>query len=327
MNALDGVAELPLWQRVLILLGGWVALLILGGALLAYGRRLRVQGRQHLAEIVASFKQLAGTPYVLYLRPFVLDSVLALPPPDPPGWFGSAYQELPNDLTVEQLLIRQLGDLGPVVALGQPGEELPHLGARRGYLTVDGWQNTVSELIQGARVVVMLAAASHGTVWEFLEVLRTGEPTRLVLLVYGEPREYDSFRALVAHEYATRSPTEPAPHGPWGWPPLPSLPDIPPPPSDLEGRWDLPLQAIVMFDASWRASVTRFDLIVPRLLRGPLRRLVRRGLKQMLAPLARLPQVQPPRDIMEAARDPTRGRAAGEAVRTFRGGREARNHR
>lgn len=283
-----GVARLPLWSRLLIIL----VVLAAGGVVFGYWLPLRIRGKRHRATIITSFDQLRDQRYVLYLRPFALDPGLALPPPDAPGWLFRSPFELPG-LTVEQFLVRQFAHLGPVVAIGRPGEQLPPLGARRGYLPVDDWRPTVGELIQGAHIVVMFAAPGPGTVWEFTEAVRRVAPTRLVMLSYGEPAHYDAFCAAAAQEYATRSATEAAAAG--GWPPLPPLPDLPAPPAHPKGlRWSLPLHGIVTFDQDWRANFTRFDPTVPR-VRGvwTLRRLVRRRLAPALAGLARLPTSHP----------------------------------
>lgn len=48
-------------------------------------------------------------------------------------------------------MVWQFRSLGRVIAVGQPGEHLPQIGAERGYLPLDDWKDTVSNLIQGTR--------------------------------------------------------------------------------------------------------------------------------------------------------------------------------
>jgi hypothetical protein len=91
----------------------------------------------------------------------------------------------------------------------------------------DDWQDTVRGLLRGAHAVLISAAPGPGTVWEFIQALRTVAPPRLVLLVYGNPADYDAFRTAAAREHAARSAGEPA-----AWPALPRLPDLPAPPAD-----------------------------------------------------------------------------------------------
>ena len=71
---------------------------------------------------------------ILYLRPFAADR-------------GAAW--------CERRIVLSLKDLGPVVALGQPGEELPatqHIA--RGYVADGPWQDSVVDLIGRAQLVV-----------------------------------------------------------------------------------------------------------------------------------------------------------------------------
>ncbi|MGW0788663.1 hypothetical protein ACWD04_10505 [Streptomyces sp. NPDC002911] len=276
------VARLPMWSRLLILL----PVLAVGGALFASSYPLIVRGRRHRSGTIASFGVFPEERYVLYLRPFGLDPEMALPMPDAPGGLMRSPFEIPG-LTQEDFLVRQFKALGRVVAVGRPGERLPLLGAERGYLPVDNWQDTVSEMIQGAHVVMMTAAPGPGTVWEFTEALRTLPPIRLVLLVYGESADYAAFCDAVAQGYAVRSREEEA----GVWPRLPALPPFPPPLPRAKGqRWDLRLKGIISFDEEWNATFNRIDPIVPRMrLVWTLRRLVRRELEPVLGPLAQLP--------------------------------------
>ncbi|MGW2150508.1 hypothetical protein ACWCOT_39800 [Nonomuraea bangladeshensis] len=276
--------DLPFWAPPLIAVAIVVPPVLLLGASIV----LLERGRRHRHRIIPSFEELAGERYLLYLRPFAIDLAMALPPDEAPGWHTRSPFELPG--THEQFVIRQFRGLGRIVAIGQPGERLPQLGAERGYLPVGNWQDTVSRLIQGAHAVIMTAAPGPGTLWEFTEALRTTTPSRLLLLVYYDEL-YHPFREGAAQEYATRSSAEPD----VSWPPLPHLPDIPPPAPHAKGlRWDFPLQGILSFDDEWRPRFTRFPPTVPRLrLVWTIRRLVRRELKPALHPVSQLPPVSP----------------------------------
>ncbi|MFC7511180.1 hypothetical protein ACFQV4_12340 [Streptomyces thermocarboxydus] len=53
---------------------------VLRWLLFAGGRRLVVRGKQHRAPVIASFGQLRGERYLLYLRPFGMDRRMAEPP-------------------------------------------------------------------------------------------------------------------------------------------------------------------------------------------------------------------------------------------------------
>ncbi|MEV6231199.1 hypothetical protein AB0L88_25405 [Saccharopolyspora shandongensis] len=276
-------AGLPLWVHPLIAVAIVVLTLLLCGA----SAVLLKQGKRHRHRIIPSFEELTGKRYLLYLRPFTVDPAMALPPDEAPGWSSRSPFELPG--THEEFLVRQFRGLGRIVAIGQPGERLPRLGAERGYLPADNWQDTASRLIQGAHAVIMTAAPGPGTMWEFTEALHATAPTRLLLLVY-EDKVYHAFREGVGQEYVTRSSAETD----INWPPLPQLPDIPPAPHTKGLRWDFPLAGILSFDHQWRPQFTRFPPTVPRLRHvWTIRRLVRRELKPVLDPISRLPPAPP----------------------------------
>ncbi|MEU2854528.1 hypothetical protein [Streptomyces syringium] len=278
------VSDFPLWVHPLL---GFV-FLVPSFLLWNVGNVLLQRGRRNSHRIIPSLEELTGERYLLYLRPFAIDSAMALPPDEAPGWITRSPFELPG--THEEFLVRHFRGLGRIVAIGQPGELLPALGAERGYLPVDNWKDTVSKLIQGAHAVIMMAAPGPGTAWEFTEALRTATPTRLLLLVYGEGI-YHAFREDAADEYAARSSAEPDVN----WPPLPQLPDIPPPAPYAKGiRWDFPFEGILSFDNQWRPQFTRFLPTVPRIRHvWTIRRLARRELDPILGPLSRLPPAPP----------------------------------
>ncbi|MBL1101080.1 hypothetical protein [Streptomyces coffeae] len=290
----------PLWW--LRELGGMVVLCV-GVCIFLVGRLVVVRGKQHTAGVIDCVHGLAGTRYVLYLRPFSNDPDMASLPDDLTG--GGANTEnlfFVSGLTHEEALVRRFRPFGRVVAIGRPGEPLPLPGAARAYLPLDDWQDAVSGLIEGAHVVLLSAGPGPGTVWEFVEALRVLPPERLVLLAYCDPAAYNRFREAVAEEYSRRSRTDPAGPATDVWPPLPALPDFPPPSRSqrprwevlLNGgrkrlRWDFPLKGLVAFGPDWQATFIRFD---PTTLRVPspvtLHRLVKRELQPVLDKLTAL---------------------------------------
>ncbi|WP_328327854.1 MULTISPECIES: hypothetical protein [unclassified Streptomyces] len=299
-DQLSGMLHPAWWLRGLAgLVAAAVGLRIFGA-----GRRLVVQGKRYTADVIDAFDVLAGTRYVLYLRPFSNDAAMAALDTDIQG--GGAQPPLLfflSGLTHEEKLVHRFGLFGRVIAVGRPGEHLPPIGAVRGQLPLDDWQGTVSSLIEGAQMVLMAAGLGPGTVWEFTEAVRLLQPsTRLVVLIYCDAATYESFREAVAVEYERRSRTEPQPSG-TAWPPLPALPDYPLPVRPtrprwevwLNGgrkrlRWDFVLKGVVVFDPGWEATFTRFD---PTALRMPfaltLGRLVKRELRPVMAQLEALP--------------------------------------
>ena len=83
---------------------------------------------------------------------------------------------------LEEIAVRVLAPLGVAIAIGQPGERLPKLGAIRAYYADDEWQAAVLEWMQRAHLIAIVAGASHWTLWEFKQALDRGYTGKLLLL-------------------------------------------------------------------------------------------------------------------------------------------------
>ncbi len=101
--------------------------------------------------------------------------------------------------THEERLARALRATGPLVAIGDPRDTLPDLGAARVYVD-DHWQAKILDLIGRAELVVLEAEASDGLTWEVSRVVENVAPERVVLSLPvdrgGRPLtdRYDAFR-------------------------------------------------------------------------------------------------------------------------------------
>jgi hypothetical protein len=131
-------------------------------------------------------------PPVLYLRPFAMDGsysrneVLELLAKVSP------LSAVSRRLSYEEQLVETAKCVGPVVAVGRPGEELPELGAARMYLPDQIWQSTVRDVMSKARLVILRIGDTPGVIWEFTTALELVSPENLVL--YFQPA-----RVLPAH--------------------------------------------------------------------------------------------------------------------------------
>jgi hypothetical protein len=68
----------------------------------------------------------------------------------------------PRPFTFEQLLQSMFARCGPVIAIGRPGEALPHLGAARFWIGDAHWQEAVDELLGECQFVVMIMGRLDG---------------------------------------------------------------------------------------------------------------------------------------------------------------------
>ena len=230
------------------------------------GLNLRRHGRRHLARVLDSPAAVGDEPFVLYLRSFVDDALLDAPQERPS--MPALTQFLVSGRSEEEQIARAARRIGPLVAVGEPGERLPYAGADRFYLPLDDWQKPVSDLIRKARLVVLSAGTSEGTLWELRECMRLLPPSRVVLLVALEADAYEKFRRVAGAR----------------------IPRFRPDPRIKNPMLRSSLQALIRYDDQWRPTFVWLESEAMRISRAPLfRDLVYVALKHALAPsVARL---------------------------------------
>ncbi len=142
------------------------------------------RGWRHEALSADDAMRLNARAPVLYLRSF-RDDGQALPAGagrwDPSRLLG----RLLSITSAEQELTYILRRVGPVIAIGKPGEPLPELGAARLYVDHAQWQQTVRQLLQRAALVVVRVGASAGVQWEVENTLATLPRRRIVFVLLG----------------------------------------------------------------------------------------------------------------------------------------------
>jgi len=150
-----------------------LALVALGLLLTRTGWKYDVRGARDVL--------LADTrPPVIYLRSFKDD--VRSPIGGAFGWWLKALSWF-MPVSFEQELAAIMNRLGPFVAVGKPGERLPELGANRFYFRDDEWQARVGELVQQARLTLILCGQTANLWWEIDHVLGSVEPNRVLLLI------------------------------------------------------------------------------------------------------------------------------------------------
>ena len=144
-------------------------------------RRLRSQGAE---DVLADDRR----PPVVWLRPFELDGDKLRMYLRWSWRSGGAYLSPERGLnygmrspTYEEHLIRGLADVAPVVALGDPLETLPRLGAARLYADDASWQPTVAGLLEHDGTIILHIGDSPRLLWEARQVVALDQPERLIL--------------------------------------------------------------------------------------------------------------------------------------------------
>jgi hypothetical protein len=158
------ISIFPLWILGYAL---WVGSLVFAGTL---AQRLDARGRRMRQWDALSALQRDRRPPVLFLRSFDDDDIHDLT-----GRTGRIGLH-----RGEENLCRALRRLGPVVAIGRPGERLPEVGAARLYVSDRTWQVAVRCFLEQAQVVVIMVGRSSGVRWEIQTALNIFRPEGLL---------------------------------------------------------------------------------------------------------------------------------------------------
>jgi hypothetical protein len=160
----------------------------------AIGRRLRIAP--------GDWDALAQDPRapIVYLRPFELDGAEQVS-----GWGGHGRMRPSRrmiETTYEERLVRALADVGPVVAIADPSDELLEIGADRLRAADWEWQYRVAELTERAQAIILHAGASDGLAWEIEHVVGLRTPERMIVALPldaqpGQPSRQERYAHFV----------------------------------------------------------------------------------------------------------------------------------
>lgn len=216
-------------------------LMLSGGYVFTQGRKLFLRARRLRARIIPSPRLLAAGSYVLYLRSFEDDQrQTVMQQTHLPGSAGAVTGFVLSGNSAEEQIADVMRPVGPLIAVGAPGERLPHVGAVRMYLPTEpkgAWQEPVRQLMRRSRLTVLTLGASEGTMWELAQAFSLLPPQRLILFIPSMDKEtYEHIRALLD--------------------PAPSTTRLPECPSWLASDNVEPVHGIIHFAADWTPTVT-----------------------------------------------------------------------
>lgn len=207
------------------------------------GRMPQDLGKRHLSPSAGEVMKRDPRPPVVYLRSFQHDSVASR--------IAGPGTLLGRGLTEEEQLADALNAIGPFIAVGRPGDELPSLGAARLYVDDDAWQQKVATLMAKAGLVVLRIGDTPGFWWELTRAVELVPRTRMLFLL-PSGQAYEKFQARAADELGVQLP------------PLPPAGQHPPDRSAL-GRRLLMGKVPVIPEGSIHAAVY-FDRDAPRIV-------------------------------------------------------------
>jgi TM2 domain-containing membrane protein YozV len=96
-------------------------------------------------------------------------------------------------ISPEQELAMIMNRVGPLVAIGKPGEPLPELGAARFYVSDDQWQDKITDLMKQAELVVVRVGGTANLQWEIDRAVALLPLQRLVFFFLGFGKETAPF--------------------------------------------------------------------------------------------------------------------------------------
>ena len=147
-----------------------MAMLLAMGALLTRRRRVLAKG----ADIVLVDD---GRAPVLFLRSFKDDTIKLKQRQELFGLMGL------QKIRFEETLADMVGQYGPLLAVGEPSEGLPQLGAARAYLADDAWQSQVQRWIGESRMIAMLCGPTRWVHWEMQNIVAAQRLSALLLFL------------------------------------------------------------------------------------------------------------------------------------------------
>ena len=119
-------------------------------------------------------------PPVVYVRSFKDDSQIILAS-GIRRWLSMVFAWTAA-ISAEQELAIIMNRVGPVVAIGKPGEPLPELGAARLYVSDDVWQVKITDMMKQSRLVVIRLGPTANLWWEIDQAVKL-LPLRHLLIV------------------------------------------------------------------------------------------------------------------------------------------------
>jgi hypothetical protein len=105
---------------------------------------------------------------VLFLRSFADDQISLSKAKMP--WLLRFFDPGAVAGSLEELLVWEYADIGPVIAIGRPSDDLPPLGAARQYCRGTEWQEVVGSLMQASALIVVGVGRSAGLAWEIATI-------------------------------------------------------------------------------------------------------------------------------------------------------------
>jgi len=128
--------------------------------------------KQHAILSANQLQRLDDRPPVVHLRSFAEERL-------------QISKALFEDKSLLEEVILDNGMLvGPVVAIGQPGDLLPPLGVARDYMPAEAWKVNVTRWIDEAQLIVIAVGPSPGLAWEATILQKRGLLAKSIFVIH-----------------------------------------------------------------------------------------------------------------------------------------------
>jgi hypothetical protein len=123
---------------------------------------------------------------ILFLRAFDQDD--AKLPALTRDWFVKFPSGVGSPRTPDEILLEHASPYGPVIAIGDPRDPTPPLGAARIFAPGQGlaWQDIVKALVAASKAIVMCPKDTEGVKWELETIASMGARARTIYLANPE---------------------------------------------------------------------------------------------------------------------------------------------
>jgi hypothetical protein len=164
------------------------------GVLIGLAYFLRTRALRYVQASIGLAQRRDSRPPVLFLRPFVTDTI---PLPSPPiSLLGRIFSIPILSSSLDAVVLDEGSERGPVVAVGDPAEPPPTYGASRGYFQHQSWQDAVARLAAEAQTIVLVMGGSEGVAWEMNLVATAGHLNKTLFVMPPNATDDDRSTAL-----------------------------------------------------------------------------------------------------------------------------------
>jgi hypothetical protein len=171
------------------------------------------RGKKHSVERGESVLKDDSRPPVVYLRSFkdeelessVLYRFKNLASSDK-TWLAATVPN--NGIQEQDALGYVFRKIGPYIALGRPGEQLPELGSSKLYASNNEWQDAIRAFFNKSRLVVFRAGITDSLKWELAEIVHTVSPRKVLMIMPVREGDYLSFIQWANSIMPTRFPKD-----------------------------------------------------------------------------------------------------------------------